>query len=102
MNRLIAQAGQQYRPEDRKRFFDYVQQDPMATAQLRAPLYEEKVVDFLLEKADVTDRQATREELDAAIEEDDAGHVNGPGCGHEHPDHGQEHDKPAKKPADKQ
>ena len=71
MNRLIAQAAQQYGPEDRKRFIDYVQQEPMAAAQLRAPLYEDKVVDFLFEKAEISDREVTREELEAAIESEE-------------------------------
>ena len=71
MNRLIAQAAQQYGPEERQRFIQYVQQEPMAAAQLRAPLYEDKVVDFLFEKASITDRETTREELEAAIESDD-------------------------------
>ncbi|QKS01527.1 trigger factor [Sphingomonas sp. CL5.1] len=71
MNRLIAQAAQQYRGEDQKRFIQYIQQEPMAAAQLRAPLYEDKVVDFLFDKAEVTDRETTREELEAAIESDD-------------------------------
>lgn len=95
MNRLIAQAAQQYRPEDQQRFFQYIQQEPMAAAQLRAPLYEDKVVDFLFEKAEVTEREVTREELEAAIESEEGAvpHVHGPGCGHDH-----DHDhKPAKK-----
>jgi trigger factor len=71
MNRLIAQAASQYRGEDQQRFIQYVQQEPMAAAQLRAPLYEDKVVDFLFDKAEVTDREATREELEAAIESED-------------------------------
>jgi trigger factor len=71
MNRLIAQAAQQYSPEDRQRFVQYIQQEPMAAAQLRAPLYEDKVVDFLFDKAEITDRETTREELEAAIESDD-------------------------------
>ncbi len=96
MQRLIMQAAQQYRPEDRGRFMEYVQQDALAAAQLRAPLYEDKVVDFLFEKAEISDRETTREELEAAIEaDDDSGHVHGPGCGHDH-DH-----KPAKKAAAK-
>lgn len=100
MNRIVAQAAQQYSPEDRQRFFEYVQQTPMAQAQLRAPLYEEKVVDFLLEKAEITDRKVSRAELEAAIEEEE-GHVHGPGCGHDHDhDHAAE-EKPAKKPAAK-
>ncbi len=68
MNMLIQQAAQQYRAEDRERFMQYVQQEPMAAAQLRAPLYEDKVVDFLFDKAAITDREVTREELEAAIE----------------------------------
>jgi trigger factor len=84
MNRLIAAAAQQYDPKDRERFVQFVQQDPMAAAQLRAPLYEDKVVDFLFEKAEITDRAVTREELEAAIEAEDDGHVHGPGCGHDH------------------
>ena len=96
MNRLIAQASQQYDPKDRERFFQYIQQEPMAAAQLRAPLYEDKVVDFLFAKAEITDRSVTREELEAAIEadEDDVGHVHGPGCGHDHAE-----DKPKAKKA---
>ena len=97
MQRLIMQAAQQYRPEDRQRFVEYVQQDALAAAQLRAPLYEDKVVDFLFDKAEITDREVTREEIEAAIEADDDGHVHGPGCGHDH-----DHDaKPAKKAAAK-
>jgi trigger factor len=87
MSRLMAQAAQQYDPKDRERFMQYVQQDAMAAAQLRAPLYEDKVVDFLFSTATITDRAVTREELEAAIEaEEDAGHVHGPGCGHDHGD----------------
>jgi trigger factor len=96
MQRLVMQAAQQYRPEDRQRFVEYIQQDALAAAQLRAPLYEDKVVDFLFEKADIADREVTREELEAAIESEE-GHVHGPNCGHDH-----SHDeKPAKKPAAK-
>ena len=87
MNRLIAQAAQQYRGEDQQRFIQYIQQEPMAAAQLRAPLYEDKVVDFLFEKAEITDRAVTREELEAAIEAEDGDikpHVHGPDCGHDH------------------
>ncbi|MEH6756780.1 MAG: trigger factor [Parasphingorhabdus sp.] len=71
MSMLIQQAAQQYRPEDRQRFVEYIQQDAMAAAQLRAPMYEDKVVDFLFDKAAVTDKNVTREELEAAIEAED-------------------------------
>lgn len=68
MEMLIRQAAQQYREEDRQRFVDYIRSEPLAAAQLRAPLYEDKVVDFLFDKAEVTEREVTREELQAAIE----------------------------------
>ena len=72
MGMLLQQAAQQYRPEDRERFIEYVRSEPMAQAQLRAPLYEDKVVDFLFSKAEVSERQVTREELEAAIEAEEA------------------------------
>lgn len=83
MNQLVTQAAQQYRPEDRQRFVEYVRSTPMAAAQLRAPMYEDKVVDFLFSKAEVTERPASREELQHAIEAEE-GHVHGPGCAHDH------------------
>jgi len=98
MNRLIAQAAQQYRPEDRQRFVEYIQNEPLAAAQLRAPLFEDKVVDFLFEKAEISERNVSREDLEAAIESEEGElHVHGPGCGH---DHSHDH-KPAKKAAAK-
>jgi len=92
MSRLVMQAASQYQPKDRERFIQYIQQEPMAAAQLRAPLYEDKVVDFLFSKAEITDRPATRAELEADLESEE-GHVHGPGCGHDH-DHAPA--KPAK------
>jgi trigger factor len=91
MNRLIGQAAAQYQPADREKFIKYVQNEPMAAAQLRAPLYEDKVVDFLFSRAEISERAATRAELEADLESEE-GHVHGPGCGH---------DVPAAKPAKK-
>lgn len=114
MNQLVAQAAQQYSPADRERFIEYVRQEPMAAAQLRAPLFEDKVVDFLFSKAEVTEREVSLADLEAAIESEEGAvpHVHGPGCGHDH-DHkpakkakkaaepAAEEAKPAKKPAAK-
>ncbi|HEY8433525.1 MAG TPA: trigger factor [Sphingomicrobium sp.] len=83
MRNLIGQTAAQYQGQDRERFLQLVQQEPMFAAQLRAPLYEDKVVDFLFSKADITDRKATREQLEADLESEE-GHVHGPGCGHDH------------------
>ncbi len=108
MNQLIAQAAAQYSPNDRERFYQYVRQEPMAAAQLRAPLFEDKVVDFLFDKAEITDREVTREELEAAIESDE-GFDTGTHT-HDHDNHkprkkgaakAKAEEAPAKKPAAK-
>jgi trigger factor len=100
MNRLIGQAAAQYQPKDREAFVRYIQQNPMAAAQLRAPLYEDKVVDFLFDKAEISERGVTRDELEADLESEE-GHVHGPGCGHDHAEAKPAKKSSAKKPATK-
>ena len=46
-----------------QQIFDLMKNNPNAQAQMRAPIFEEKVVDFLLGQADVTDKQVTKDEL---------------------------------------
>jgi trigger factor len=50
-------------PGREREVWDYYRNNPGALAGLRAPLFEDKVVDFLLELAEVTDQQVSREEL---------------------------------------
>ena len=50
-------------PGREKEVWDYYRNNANALAQLRAPIYEDKVVDFLLELANVTEKKVTREEL---------------------------------------
>jgi trigger factor len=96
MNQLVMQAAQQYRPADRERFVQYVRNEPMAAAQLRAPLFEDKVVDFLFEQSTINERKVSRAELQAEIEAEPGEHVHGPDCDHDH-DH--DHAPKAKKAA---
>ncbi len=56
-------------PGREKEVWDYYQKNPNALAQLRAPIYEDKVVDFILELANVTEKKVTREDL---YKDDDA------------------------------
>jgi trigger factor len=58
---IVAQARMM--PGSEQRVWDYYRNNPAAIASLRAPLFEDKVVDFLLELAKVTDKQVSREEL---------------------------------------
>ena len=50
-------------PGQEKQVWDYYRNNPGALAQLRAPIFEDKVVDFILELANVTENKVTREEL---------------------------------------
>ena len=50
-------------PGQEREVIQFFQQNPQAAAGLRAPIYEEKVVDHLIASADVTDRAVTKEEL---------------------------------------
>lgn len=50
-------------PGQEKQLFDYYRKNPRALGELRAPLFEEKVVDHIIALANVTDRPVSREEL---------------------------------------
>jgi trigger factor len=56
-------------PGREKEVWEYYQKNANALAQLRAPIYEDKVVDFILELANVTEKKVTREDL---YKDDDA------------------------------
>jgi trigger factor len=68
MNRAVMDQARQFAGQE-QRVWDYYRQNPQAVAALRAPIYEEKVVDFLLELAGVTEKKIAREEL---YKEDDS------------------------------
>ena len=72
LNRAVMEHVRQF-PGQEQRVWDYYRQNPQAIASLRAPIFEEKVVDFLLELATVTDKKVTREEL---YKEDEAAPVS--------------------------
>jgi trigger factor len=62
LNRSVMERVRQF-PGQEQRVFEYFRSNPQAVAGLRAPIFEEKVVDFLLELADVTENKVSREEL---------------------------------------
>ena len=85
---LYAQARRY--PGQEKQVFDYYRNNPDALQALRAPIFEEKVVDYVLEFADITNKTVTKEELLADTEEepDDREHHHH----HEHDHEGDDHD----------
>jgi trigger factor len=58
---VVAQA--RLMPGREQQVWDYYRNNPAAIAALRAPIFEDKVIDFLLELAKVTDKQVSKEEL---------------------------------------
>ncbi|MEQ8176979.1 MAG: trigger factor [Amphiplicatus sp.] len=66
--RMMQMQGQDVTPQQVLQFF---QQNPGAVAQIRAPLFEERVVDYIFERASVTDKKVSKEELQKDPEGDD-------------------------------
>ena len=62
LSQVLRQEAQRY-PGQEKQVIDFYRQNPGALSQLQAPIYEEKVVDYILSKATVSDKTVTREEL---------------------------------------
>ena len=63
----MRQEAMRYGPQAQQ-IFDFLRQNPSAQAQIRAPIFEEKVVDLIVSKAKVEDEKVSREEL---LKEDD-------------------------------
>ena len=75
VSRAIVERARQV-PGREQEIWDYYRKNPSAVASVRAPIFEEKVVDFLIELATVTERTVAREELYKDDDEDtDAGKV---------------------------
>lgn len=68
LSRAVMERARQFAGQE-QRVWDYYRQNPQAVGALRAPIFEEKVVDFLLELAGVTENKVSREEL---YKEDDS------------------------------
>ena len=68
VQRALIERVRQF-PGQEKQVFDYYRSNPMAMASLRAPIFEEKVVDLIVAEAKVTDKEVTKDELFADAEE---------------------------------
>ncbi|GER01398.1 hypothetical protein JCM17845_20210 [Iodidimonas gelatinilytica] len=68
--RRVADEARRY-PGQEREVFEFYTKNEQAMAQLRAPLYEDKVVDFILEMADLKDTEISLEDLRKAVREDD-------------------------------
>ncbi len=71
VSQAMAQQVRQF-PGQEQQVWDFYQKNPQAMASLRAPIFEDKVVDYIIGVAEVTDKVVTREELMRDPEEADA------------------------------
>ncbi len=70
LNRALMERARQF-PGQEKQVFDYFQKNPNAVQEIRAPLFEDKVVDFIVELATVNERTVSKEELFKDPEDDE-------------------------------
>jgi trigger factor len=55
-------------PGQERQFFEFVQQNQQMQQQLRAPIFEDKVVDYAFELATVKDKEVKKADLEKAVE----------------------------------
>ncbi|MDD9721504.1 trigger factor [Sulfitobacter sp. PR48] len=67
MTQSIMNQARQY-PGQERQFFEFVQQNQQMQQQLRAPLFEDKVIDHIAEQAKVTEKEVSKEDLQKAVE----------------------------------
>jgi trigger factor len=79
VNRALLERVRQFPGQERK-VYDFYRNNPQALAEIRAPIFEDKVIDFIAELAKVTEKPVTAEEL-----------YTDPDGGHHHHDHDHEH-----------
>ena len=67
MTQAVLGAARQY-PGKERAFFDFVKNNPAMQQQLRAPIFEDKVVDHIVSLAKVKDKEISKEELQKLVE----------------------------------
>ncbi|MHA6262203.1 trigger factor [Arenibacterium sp. CAU 1754] len=67
MSQAIMNQARQY-PGQERQFFEFVQQNQQMQQQLRAPLFEDKVVDYVFELATIKDKDISKDDLQKAVE----------------------------------
>ncbi len=67
MTQAVMEQARQY-PGQEREFFEYVQKNPQMQQQLRAPIFEDKVIDHVFDKIETTEKEITKDQLQEAVE----------------------------------
>jgi trigger factor len=97
VSRALLERVRQFPGQERK-VYDYYRNNPELLAEFRAPIFEDKVVDYILELAKITEKPVSVEELYADPDDDhhdhdhhDHDHDHDHDHGHHHHDHDHDH-----------
>lgn len=67
LTQAVLQQARQYRGQERQ-FFEFIQNNPAARQQIQAPIFEDKVIDHIFGKAQVEEKEVSKDELQQAVE----------------------------------
>ncbi|MDO6478106.1 trigger factor [Shimia thalassica] len=67
MTQAIMNQARQY-PGQERQFFEFIQQNQQMQQQLRAPLFEDKVVDHVFDQATISEKEVSKDDLEKAVE----------------------------------
>ena len=67
INQAVMAQARQY-PGQEREFFEFVQKNQQMQQQLRAPIFEDKVVDYMFELAQVEEKEVSKDDLQKAVE----------------------------------
>jgi len=107
LKRALIEQARRY-PGQERFVYEHYEKNPAALVELRAPIFEDKVVAYILEQAKPTEKQVTVEELLKPVpgdseemalaqhghDHDDHGHGHAHDHGHDHHHHHHDHDHP--------
>ncbi|QFT80549.1 Trigger factor [Roseovarius sp. THAF27] len=67
MTQAVMEQARQY-PGQEREFFEFVQKNPQMRQQLRAPIFEDKVIDHIASEAEITEKEVSKDELEKEVE----------------------------------
>jgi trigger factor len=67
MTQAVMEQARQY-PGQEREFFEFVQKNPQMRQQLRAPIFEDKVIDHIADQAEITEKEVSKDDLEKEVE----------------------------------
>lgn len=67
MQQVVMREVQKY-PGQERQYFEFIQKNPAAQQQLRAPIFEDKVIDYVVEQVKLTEKEVSKDDLQKAVE----------------------------------